>query len=152
MIFVSKSFSLSTSVGYLDLLEAVQERAAFERPSMCLLSVSVGRIVSPPSCNRFIFSFPAIFGSIHGFPTIALPLFRSMAFSCSFSLDCVQRICKDVDSSFDFICVFLRGFQTLTASAVISSLFGMLQAWRTLSCSDCFAKFVQLDVGHLSSL
>ena len=110
MFFVSISFSLSSSVGYLDLLEIVQEHAVFERPSMFLLSVSVGRIDT--------LFFPAIYGSIYGFPVMVLPLFRSMALSCCSSLDYVQRICKDVDSSFNFVCVFLRGYQTLTASAV----------------------------------
>ena len=42
-------------------------------------------------------------------------------------------------------CVFMRGYQTLPASAVNSFFFGMFQPCTTLSCSDCFAKFVQLD-------
>ena len=39
-------------MGYRDLLEVVQEHAVFERPSVFLLRVSAGSIVSPPSCNR----------------------------------------------------------------------------------------------------
>ena len=94
---------------------------------MFLMSVSVRSIVSPPSCSRRKLSFLATFGSIYGFPVMILPLFRSMAFSLSSSLDNVQRICKDVNCS----------------------VFGMCQACKTLSCSDCFAKFVLLDVAHL---
>ena len=130
MIFVSKSFSLSSAVGYRDLLEVVQEHTVFKRPSMALLCVSVGSIVSLPSCNGRIPSFVAILGSVHGFPVMVLPLFMSMALSLPSSLDNVQRFCKDVVSSSNFICVFLRRYQTLTASAVNCPFFGMLHAFR----------------------
>ena len=152
LICVSDSFSSSGCVGYLDRLEVVLEHAVFESPSMFLLSVSVGETVSPLSYNRFILSFPAFLGSIHGFPMMVLPLLRPMAFSSIPSLDCVQRICKDVDSSLNFVCVFLRGSRTLAASAANCPFFGMFQACKTLSCADCFAKFVQLDVAHLFQL
>ena len=133
-------------VGYRDLLQVVQEHAVFKCPSMVLLSVSLGSFVPPSSCKRRKPSFLANFGSVYGFPVMVLPPFRSMTLSLSSSLDNVQRFCKAVDSSANFIFVFLRGYQTLTASAENCSLFGMSQAYRTQSCSDCFAKFVQLDV------
>ena len=137
MIFASKSFSLSRAVGYRDLLEVVQEHTVFKRPSMVLLRVSV----------RSFVSFVANFCSVYGFPVMMLP----MALTLSSSLDNVQRFCKDVDSSSSFLCVFLGGHQTLTASAV-KCPFGMLQANRTLGCSDSSAKFVQLNVAHLFEL
>ena len=100
MICVSMSFSLSSAVSYRDLFEVVQEHAVFKRPYMFLLSVSVGSIVSPPSCNRRILYFLAVFGSIFGFPMMVLPLFKSRLSS---SLDHVQELCKDIDSSFKFM-------------------------------------------------
>ena len=39
--------------------------------------------------------------------------------------------------------------RTPTFKRLTCSFFEMFQAERTLSCSDCFAKFVQLDVAHL---
>ena len=149
---VSKSLSLSSVVGYLDRLQVVQERAAFKRPSIIMLSVSVGSIVCPSSCHRRTSSLSAISGSVYGFPVVVLPLFMSMALSPSSSLDNVQRFRKDDDSSLNFIIVFLRVYQALSASAADCAFIGMLQANRTLSCSDCFAKFVHLDVVHLFQL
>ena len=114
MICVSISFSLSSFVGRRDLLDVVQEHAVFERPSMFLLTVSVGSVVSPPSCKRRKLSFLAIWGNIYGVPVMVLPLFKSMAFSLSSSLDNVQRLCKDVDSYFVFFsCEFLRGVSNI---------------------------------------
>ena len=66
------------------------------------LSVSIWMILDPPFCNRLTLSFPAILKSICGLPMMVLPLVRSMAFSCSSSFDDEKRICKDVNSSFDF--------------------------------------------------
>ena len=67
-----------------------------------------------------------------------------MALTCSSSSDDEMRVCKDVNSTFDSVCVFLRGYQTLTASEVNCPFFTMSQTRRTLSCSDCFAMLVQL--------
>ena len=131
VIFVSVSFSTSSSAGYRDLREVVQEHALFERPSMFLLSVSEGRLVAPPSCNRSILSFLVIFCSVHGFPVVVLPLLISMALSLFSSLDFEKRICKDDYSSFIFVCVFLRGYQTQTASAVNCCFFGTFHANKT---------------------
>ena len=101
MVFVSISFSLSSSVGYRDLLEVVQEHAVFERPSVFLLSVSARSIVSPPSCNRRTL-VSCNFWQHRRFSVMVLQLFRSMAFSLSSSLDNVPRFYKDVDSSLKF--------------------------------------------------
>ena len=60
----------------------------------------------------------------------------------------VEGVCKDVDSIFDSFSLFWRWRQTLTVHAVNCPFFGMSQARGTLSCSDCFAKFVQLVVAH----
>ena len=152
MMFVSISFSLSSSVGYLNLLEVIQEHAVLERPSMFLLSVSVGRFISPPSCNRLILSFPAFFGSIRGFPMMVWPLFRSMTFFCSSSLDYVRGSARMSIILLILSACSCEGIKTLTASAVNCSFFAMFRANRTLSCSHCFANFVQLDVAHLFQL
>ena len=48
-----------------------------------------------------------------------------------------------------FVYLFVRGYQTLTASAAICPFSTVSQTCKTLSCSDCFAKFVQLNVAHL---
>ena len=143
MISVSKSFSSSSAVVYQDLLEVVQEHTIFKRPSMVLLSVSVRSFVSTPSCNRLRPSFVAIVDSVYSFPVIVLPLFMSMALSLSSPLDNVQKFSKDVESYSNLICAFLRRYQTLTVSP--SECFKQI---RHLSCSDCSAKIVQLDVAH----
>ena len=114
-----------------------------DHPCMVLLSVSVGSSVSPPFCNGRIPSILAIFGSVYGIPVMVLPLFMSIAMSLSSSLDNVQKICKNADSSLNFIFGFLRGYQTLTVSTVTCPFFGMLDGNWTLSCSDCFTEFVQ---------
>ena len=79
---------------------------------------------------------------------MCLPIFKSTAYSTISLLDDVQRVCDDVYSIFDSFCFFWRGHQTLTTHAVNCPFFEMSLARRTLSCSDCFAKFVQLDVAH----
>ena len=116
---------------------------------MVLLNVSVGSFVCPSSCSRRKPSLSAIFGSVYGFPVVVLPLFMSMALSLFSSLYNVLRFCKGVDSFLNFIFVFLRVYQALSASGVDGAFFGMPQANRTLSCSDCFAGFVQLNIAHL---
>ena len=87
------------------------------------------------SCNRLATSA--------AFPWWCCHLLKSTALSLS-------SVVLQVNSSLSFIFVFLRVYQAFPASAVECPFFGMLQeANRTLSCSDCFAKFVQLDVVHL---
>ena len=137
VVSVSQSFSLSRVAGYLDRLQVVQIRTIFQRPPKVCLSVSVGSFVWPPSCNRCILSFLAISDSVYGFPVVVLPLLISTA-SCRGSAR-MSILLKN------FVCVLLRGYQTLSASTVDCAFFGMLQANKTLSCSDCFAKFVQLN-------
>ena len=137
VVSVSQSFSLSRVAGYLDRLQVVQIRTIFQRPPKICLSVSVWSFVWPPSCNRCILSFLAISDSVYGFPVVVLPLLISTA-SCRGSAR-MSILLKN------FVCVLLRGYQTLSASTVDCAFFGMLQANKTLSCSDCFAKFVQLN-------
>ena len=105
IIYVSISFSLSSSVGCRDLLEVVQEHAVFERPSMLLLSVSAG------ASSLHFLAIHVYFLFLYNFwqhPQLSM-CHTSGPFSCSSSLDNER-------------------------------------------CSDCFAKFVQLDVAHLFKL
>ena len=152
---VSQSFSSSVAAGYLDRLEMNEERTTFKRPSMILLSVSKGSFVCPSSCkrrNRAIDENPDFLQFLAACTTFAVVVrsfFNTMTLSLSSSLDNAQMFCKDIDSFQNFIFVFLEMYQASSVSAVDCAFFGMLQANSTLNCSDCFAKFVQLDVAHL---
>ena len=109
---VSPSFSSSSVAGYLDRPQVVQENTIFKRPSMVLLSVSVGNFVCPSSRNRRKPSLLASFGSVCGFPAViatphvhgVVPVFHALQraealqgcrfffeilFSCS--CDCVKH-------------------------------------------------------------
>ena len=91
LIFVSISFSSRSLAVDLDRLEVVQEHAVFESPSMFLLVVSAVWILDPPFRNGSYSLF------LH---------FRSYCHSSgpwrSSSFDDVWRVCKDVNSTFDF--------------------------------------------------
>ena len=91
---------------YLDRLEVAQEHAIFENPSMFLLTVSVGRIISPPSCKRLILSFRAIVGSIYGFANDGFATLLVHGFLCSSSFNYEQKICNDVNYYFNFVLAF----------------------------------------------
>ena len=147
MASVSRSFSLSKIVCDLDRLQVVLRTYNIQETirgiAECIgvklrLSIFLQRTWTCSSCN--FAKRPRI--SSGGIATLHV---HGVVLSSSF--DNLNRFCKDVGSFliFIFIFVFLRMCPALSASAV-DGLFRMLQANKTLSCSDCFAKFVQFDI------
>ena len=111
-------------------------------PSVVLPSVSVWSFVCQSFCNGRELALLAILRSVPRISSGGIATLHVHGVVLSSSFDNLNRFCKDVGSFliFIFIFVFLRMCPALSASAV-DGLFRMLQANKTLSCSDCFAKF-----------